>query len=120
MPATVSAPVDQLANEPGGPVLFDVSTLRFAEPYSGPVLAELACEGVDVVVSDEGMVRQLGERRRADGDEIRRLVLIEGAATWIRNRMPVRWPSSKASTAANRPSSTASARRCSTSPGAMD
>ena len=62
-------------------MLFDVSTLRFAEPYSGPVLAALARDGVDVVVSDEGMVRQLGERRRADGDETRRLVLIEGPAT---------------------------------------
>ena len=79
---TVSALVDQLSSyEPEGPVLFDVSTLRFAEPYSGPVLAALAREGVDVVVSDEGMVRQLGERRRADGDETRRLVLIEGPAT---------------------------------------
>jgi hypothetical protein len=79
---TVSALVDQLSSyDPPGPVHFDVSTLRFAEPYSGPVLGALAREGVDVVVSDEGMVRQLGERRRADGDETRRLVLIEGNAT---------------------------------------
>ena len=79
---TASALVDQLSSyDPDGPVLFDVTGLRFAEPYSGPVLAALAREGVDVVVTDEGMVRQLGERRRADGDETRRLVLIEGAAT---------------------------------------
>jgi hypothetical protein len=78
----VGALVDQLsAYDPGGPVVFDVSTLRFAEPYSGPVLAALAREGVDVVVADEGMVRQLGERRRADGEETTRLVLIEGPAT---------------------------------------
>ncbi len=62
-------------------MVFDVSTLRFAEPYSGPVLAALAREGVDVVVTDEGMVRQLGEPRRADGEETSRLVLIEGPAT---------------------------------------
>jgi hypothetical protein len=73
--------VDQVASyRPPGPVLFDVSTLRFAEPYSGPVLAALAREGVDVVVSDDGMARQLGERRRADGDARARLFLLEGDA----------------------------------------
>ena len=118
---TVSALVDQLASyRPDGPVLFDVCVLRFAEPYSGPVLAALARDGVDVVVSDDGMVRQLGERRRADGDETRRLVLLEGPRRRNRHRAPARWPSSKASTAASRASSTAFARRCSTSPDATD
>jgi hypothetical protein len=35
---------------------------------------------VDVAVEDDGMVRQLGERRRASGDERHKLVLLEGAA----------------------------------------
>ena len=61
-------------------MLFDISVLRFAEPYSGPVLAALAREGVDVVVTDDGMVRQLGERRRAEGDEQLRIELLEGLA----------------------------------------
>jgi hypothetical protein len=61
-------------------VLFDPSTLRFAEPYSGPVLAALARNGVDVRVDDEVMVHQLGERRRSDGDESHRLVLLEATA----------------------------------------
>jgi hypothetical protein len=78
---TAVALLEQLASyRPGYPVLFDVSTLRFAEPYSGPVLAELTRNRVDVVVADDGMVRQLGEGRRAGGDEDRRLVLLEGRA----------------------------------------
>jgi hypothetical protein len=78
---TAMALVDQLDGyRPDQPVLFDISVLRFAEPYSGPVLATLARNGVDVVVEDDGMVRQLGERRRASGDERRKLVLLEGAA----------------------------------------
>jgi hypothetical protein len=78
---TAAALVDELDGyDPDEPVLFDVSTLRFAEPYSGPVLAALARNGVDVVVDDEGMVRQLGERRRASGQETRRIVLLEGDA----------------------------------------
>ena len=55
-------------------VLFDRRTLRFGEPYSGPVLAALGRAGVDVVVTDEMTVRQVGERRRVDGDEPVRLV----------------------------------------------
>ena len=78
---TAMALVDQLsAYRPGEPVLFDISVLRFAEPYSGPVLAALAREGVDVVVTDDGMVRQMGERRRAKGDERLRVELLEGLA----------------------------------------
>ena len=79
---TAAALIDELSSyRPDGPVLFDVSTLRFAEPYSGPVLAALVRNGVDVVVDNDGMIRQLGEDRRADGDEPRRVFLLEGAAT---------------------------------------
>ena len=78
---TVSALVDQLDDyEPGDAVIFDMTGIRFAEPYSGPVIAALARNGVDVVTDDEGMVGQMGRARRADGTESRRLVLIEGEA----------------------------------------
>jgi hypothetical protein len=78
---TAAALVRQMSTyRPEGPVLFDPTTLRFAEPYSWRVLAELTSNGIDIAVTDEGMVRQLGEDRRADGDEAPRLVLLEGAA----------------------------------------
>lgn len=48
-----------------GVLLFDPSTLRFAEPYSGPLLAALADAGIPFVTNDEGFVHQLGEGRRA-------------------------------------------------------
>ena len=79
---TAAALVDQVREyRPDYQVLFDPSTLRFAEPYSWPVLAAMAANSVDLVVDNEGMVRQLGEGRRADGGESRRLVLLEGDAT---------------------------------------
>lgn len=78
---TVAALVDQLADyDPAGPVVFDMTGIRFAEPYTGPIIAALARQGVDVRFTDDGMVRQVGRGRRADGDETRRLVLLEGPA----------------------------------------
>ena len=47
-----------------GVLLFDPSTLRFAEPYSGPLLAALAEEGIRFVTASEPDVHQLGEGRR--------------------------------------------------------
>ena len=67
---SIGALVDQLDGYDRRPPSCSTSAvLRFAEPYSGPVLAALGRNDVDVVVSDEVMVRQIGERRRADGDE---------------------------------------------------
>lgn len=51
-----------------GLVLFDASGLRFAEPFTAPTKAGLQRAGVPFVVDDEGLVRQLGERRRDTGD----------------------------------------------------
>ncbi|MBI2709543.1 MAG: hypothetical protein HYX34_07590 [Actinobacteria bacterium] len=62
-----------------GPLLLDIRGLRFGEPFSGPVMAELQRRGIPFVVDDEGMVRQVGERRRAKGGETR-LLIREGDA----------------------------------------
>jgi len=62
-------------------VLFDVSDLRFAEPFSFAVMAELQELGVPWFVDDEGLVRQLGPARRySPGDASVRLFLREGDA----------------------------------------
>lgn len=66
--------------EGSGPLLFDLTGQRFAEPYSIGVQAELQRLGIPFVVSDEGLVRQLGERRRFDGDADARIFLREGPA----------------------------------------
>jgi hypothetical protein len=67
------------ALEGEGPFLFDVDNLRFAEPYSVAIQAELQRRGIEFRSTDEGIVRQLGESRRADGTERTRLVVVEGA-----------------------------------------
>ena len=66
----------QLATLEGeGPFLFEVEGLRFAEPYSVAIQAELQRRGIEFRSTDEGIVRQLGESRRADGTERTRLVV---------------------------------------------
>ncbi len=78
---TVAQLLDQLEDyDPEGAVLYDTSVLRFAEPYSGPTLAALARNGVDVVVSDEVTIRQIGRGRQADGTETHRVFQVEGSA----------------------------------------
>ncbi|MGH9272258.1 MAG: hypothetical protein ACRDZ2_13405, partial [Ilumatobacteraceae bacterium] len=73
--------IDQIETyRPDQPVVFDTTTLRYNEPYSGPVIAALARGGVDVVTSDEVMSRQIGTGRRADGTERRQVFLREGNA----------------------------------------
>lgn len=64
--------------DPDGRVLFDVSNLRFAESYSTVVMSAMQREGVEFAVAEEGMVRQLGESRRADGSERWRMWVFEG------------------------------------------
>ena len=66
------------ALEDRGTVLFDPTGLRFAEPYSGVLLAALAARDIDLVVDDPGLVRQLGDRRRHRGDADVRIWLVEG------------------------------------------
>ncbi len=52
-----------------GPAYFDGSTLQFAEPYSGPVLAALTDAGQPIRAGDPGFARQLGEHRHRRNDE---------------------------------------------------
>jgi hypothetical protein len=56
------------ASLPPGPLLFETRTLRFAEPYSTPIMATLQQRGIEFVVDEEGWVRQLGRDRRFLGD----------------------------------------------------
>lgn len=56
-----------------GPLLLSLEGLRLFEPYSIAVLLELEERGVDVVVDEAGMIRQLGPERAATGDEEGRL-----------------------------------------------
>jgi hypothetical protein len=61
-----------------GPVLFDTSTLVFAEPYSGLMFAQLDDRGIPFYFEDEVWVRQLGESRRYDGNAATRIWLRSG------------------------------------------
>lgn len=70
---------DQVAAWPGDEVLFfDGRTVPFAEPFSGPVLLELARVGVDFEVDDE-FSYQVGPRRRGPADASARLRFVVGA-----------------------------------------
>jgi hypothetical protein len=59
------------------PVLFD-RNVRVFEPYSATIMMRLQEMGIEFRVIPEGDVRQLGERRRADGTEPTTLYQFEG------------------------------------------
>ena len=61
------------------PVVFDVSNLRPFEAYSATVMMRLQQLGIEFRVSDEGMVRQLGDNRRATGHEKARIFQLQGS-----------------------------------------
>jgi hypothetical protein len=78
---TTRALMGQLGSLEGrGTVLYDTSTLGFAEPYSGPTFAELQDRGIPFVVAEDDhvSVRQLGEGRRDDGTADLRLWQVIG------------------------------------------
>lgn len=78
MPATKRL-VAQLARaELRGPVVLDFSQLRFAEPYSGPVMAALQERGVEFRLEDEGWIDQLGPSRAAGDDVVGRITQVHG------------------------------------------
>ena len=51
------------------PVLFETSNVRLFEPYSATMMMRMQELGIEFRVTDEGLVRQLGESRRSDGTE---------------------------------------------------
>jgi hypothetical protein len=61
------------------PVFYDTANVRVYEPYSSAVMMRLQELGIEFRVKDEGMVRQLGERRRSDGSEPTTIFQLEGA-----------------------------------------
>lgn len=66
------------ALEDEGTLLVDFDGIRFAEPYTGPVMAELQRRGIPFVLDVESEVRQLGDGRRLDGDA-QRLIFRDGS-----------------------------------------
>ncbi|HVF33545.1 MAG TPA: hypothetical protein VM933_10970 [Acidimicrobiales bacterium] len=60
------------------PVRYDTSNLRIFEPYSSSVMARLQELEIEFRVGDPSLVRQLGDTRRADGDERARVFQLEG------------------------------------------
>lgn len=61
------------------PVLYDITNLRVFEPYSSAIMMRLQQLDIEFRVSDEAMVRQLGNGRRADGTETTRIFQLEGS-----------------------------------------
>ncbi len=61
------------------PIVYDISNLRVFEPYSAAVMMRLQELDVEFRVTDEGMVRQLGNGRRADGTETATIMQLEGS-----------------------------------------
>ena len=74
--------IDDLAVfRPGTPVVYDASTLRPYEPYSGTLMLALQRLGIEFRVVDETWARQLGDSRLADGTErVRVFQLQDGEA----------------------------------------
>lgn len=64
---------DHLDAEPDGSslerVLFDAGGIGFAEPYTAPVMAEFLEHGVDLVVAEPALSRQLGPDRLATSED---------------------------------------------------
>jgi hypothetical protein len=56
--------------------VFDADGIGFGEPYTSPIIAELAEQSVDFVVPDPSFPRQVGEGRRADGDPTRAVMFV--------------------------------------------
>lgn len=78
---TLARTFDDLADfRPGGPVRYAVDDLRPFEPWSSAVQMRLRELGIDFRVDDGGVVRQLGEDRRADGSEVTTIRQVERGA----------------------------------------
>ncbi len=60
------------------PVLYDVSNVRIFEPFSSTMMMWMQERDIEFRVEDEGMIRQLGEARRADGNEPTTIFQLQG------------------------------------------
>jgi hypothetical protein len=69
-----------------GTLLYDFHGVFFAEPYSTAIMAELQRRGIPFVVDVEGLVRQLGETRRYDGNAQWRIFYRYGEDTRVTPR----------------------------------
>ena len=78
--ADLRAQVDEyFSSDPDAPeaVVFDAEGMGFAEPYTSPVMAQLAASGVEFSVEDRSLVRQIGNGRQAsDADGALPLVYV--------------------------------------------
>ncbi len=68
------------------PVLYDVSQVRIFEPFSSTVMMRLQALDIEFRVTDEVMIRQLGEGRRADGTEQSRIFQVQGSPALLSNQ----------------------------------
>lgn len=71
--ASIRSQVDDfLDGRDGAPtsIIFDAGGIGFAEPYTAPVMAELLENGVEVLVADPTLARQLGPRRQLDSSRV--------------------------------------------------
>ncbi|MEO6122256.1 MAG: hypothetical protein ABIR32_01005 [Ilumatobacteraceae bacterium] len=76
---TIVALMNQMTDlQGGGPYEFDDSGLRFAEPYSGAVMARLGELDIPFEVQHPGLVRQVGDGRELTNHVVGRLFLREG------------------------------------------
>jgi len=62
------------------PVRYRTDNLRVYEPYSSAVMMRLQDLGIEFRVEDPGMVRQLGDGRRSNGDEAVEVFQLEAVA----------------------------------------
>ncbi|NNE12049.1 MAG: hypothetical protein HKN41_07355, partial [Ilumatobacter sp.] len=69
--------------DPGGPIRYDVGNLRPFEAWSSAVQMRLRELGIEFRVDDEGVIRQLGDRRRVDGSEVTTIRQIERGAALV-------------------------------------
>lgn len=65
------------------PIIFRTDNVRVFEPYSATVMMRLQELGIEFRVTDEGMVRQLGNNRRADGTETTTIFQLERSAALL-------------------------------------
>ncbi len=72
---------------PDAPLLVEWSDIRFQEPISGAIMAELASRGIPFVTASPYEVRHLGPERRYDGHNARSKVFYRSGAVAMRHTL---------------------------------